>query len=181
MSDRDERGKEKSYAATTARYARITWIAIKLENRERKIGLESTGRDINQFLRGNPEYIDLVPRIATFHFFDTITVKIVIDGVEVDIGHQEIITNLSEMFIMPGRGEIRATADLAEKTDAKSISLLADLETVKATHYLIDKSGLFTIKVEPEKGDRVLDVSEITVVNMKKNQQPDTDKLKNVN
>ena len=37
------------------------------------------------------------------------------------------------------------------------------------------------IKVEPEKGDRVLDVSEITVVNMKKNQQPDTDKLKNVN
>lgn len=150
----DFKGKE-----TTARWVRKTKVSLLLTDL-RQPNLNVSCRDVNQVFLENPFLLNIYNSIVLMRFFDAIYAKVDVDGKEVDTICPEPI-NVSSRYFMPGRGQIYIFNDVKDKDDELSRYITAQLAGGNFEAGFLENTSYAMIRAELDKGDRILDESEI--------------------
>lgn len=160
----DDNGAEKSALANLNVidiYVRKTWICLAHTGGP-PAKFEVSCRDINVILEENPALIERYQTLLCFSFFDKVFTKVNIGGQEVNMESTDLTYNGSPQFFFPGRGKFYTIEELHGKDDTLSKTLIANMNLygVKAC-FLDNLFNRHLITVNLERGDRILDESEI--------------------
>ncbi len=149
---------------TEAWYTAKPWLAIYT------IGgpylIEVSCRDFNKALTESPGLLNIYETMIYYQFFDKIFAKMDVNGVLVNVQSSEPV-NLTPRYFLPDRGRAYTMDELQGKTDTHSEGLKYSMKQSNVTSCYVDGSRR-TAPMSFEKGDRILDKSEITVVIPKK-------------
>jgi len=121
-------------------------------------------RNINEVLQDHRDILLVLPAIIFYSFFDRVTGELIVNGEKVPTS-SDAPFNQSPKYFFPIIGQIYTPQDLAGKSDRDS---MATARVMKEANVKVAwSSPLINEVVSFDHGDRILDDSEITVVDIK--------------
>lgn len=165
----DNSQDEKPVITTIAEYVIKATVLRFVSDGGQMSKFAVSSRDINQILGERPELAANFHRVLCFDFFDLAKITIYIESRPVEL-YGLVQINSSPWCFLPGKGRPFRLADLQDKDDQESRTLKATMLASNAESCFVTNSGEVTF-FNPDKGDRVIDASEITAVNLRSSLQ----------